>query len=784
MTMNQRGSTMTRHLLLSTIAMAALPAAAWAQAAPAAQDAPAPAAAPDATPAPDIIVTGHAGGNGIRKLEAGYSITTLSSKDIAIQNPKSTGDLLKSVPGVWVESSGGVATTNVMVRGIPTTGDAPFLTMMFDGIPVFGQNSPSFMDQTGIVRIDETVQGIESVNGGPAALFADGQPGLTTNLILREGGETTQGDLKLSATNYGARRIDGYMSGKLAEDTYYMVGGYYQSGDSVRKAGFDTEKGGQITANITHKFDNGKLNIFARYTDDHGEWFTPFAANVPGVNLGTYNQLNNYTRYLTIVTPGSGGASTEQFDMGSGRGWKGVVGGGNLNLSLNDHLDFSDKFGFTNGTLQTTGLVPQGAGAITLQDARNEGYATADQVVTGVHTGQVLSNSDYVQQVGAWVVEKQLSSISNEAGLTYHMGGHKITAGYFFTHYSSNDLWSVGNNYWMQIGGSGDLVTLDNGTLSSYAIADFGSADENAFYLADSWQITEQLRLDAGIRYEVENIKFSMVNTGGADGAADINRHALPWSVGLDYKAMPTLNFYARASEGYHLPSFDDVRSQIGNTSGPALDDNWKVLSFEVGVKYRDHGFDLALTGFYDKVSGEVYNDVGVTPTVAGSKTWGLEFAGAWTSNFGFSVTTDATLEDPKTWAPGQSVVDSVSGALIPIDGLQAARIPKYQARITPQYKYAFGNTSATVYGTFEALGNRYSDLPNKQDLPAYQTLSAGILVEHGGLSFQVAGDNLTNSHGLTEGNPRFNTTSAVIALPDVRPIFGRSYRFTVGYKF
>jgi len=780
--MTKRGSFMThRHLLLSTIAAVALPTAAIAQSAPAA-----PASPPAAdTAAPDIIVTGRAAGNGIRKLEAGYSITTISSNDIAIQNPKSTGDLLKSVPGIWVESSGGVGTSNVMVRGIPTTGDAPFVTMQFDGVPVYGVNSPSFMDQTALVRLDETVANIEAVNGGPAALYSDGQPGLTANLILREGHEATAGDVKVSATDYGARRIDGYLSGKLAEDTYYMVGGYYQAGDTVRSAGFDTEKGGQITANITHTFDAGKINFFARYTDDHGEWFLPFATKVPGLNLGTYNQLNANNRYLTIVTPGSGGSSTEQFDIGSGRGWKGVIGGGNLSLSLGDNLDFADHFGFTSGTLQTTGLVPQGAGAITVATALAAGDGSEGQTtVTGIHTGQALAGNAYVQQFGAWVVEKQLRAVSNEAALTFKAGTHKITAGYYFNHFSSDDMWSLGNNYWMQVGGSGDLVNLNNSAALTgvYAIADFGSADENAFYLADSWQITEQLRLDAGIRYEVLKTRFD-IEQNGAPASLSKKNDAAPWSVGLDYKAMPNLNLYVRASQGYHMPTFDDLRSQIGNT-GPSLDEKWKVLSIEAGVKYREHGLDLALTGFYDKVTGEVYNDVGVAPTVAGSKTWGLEFAGSWTSDFGLSIATDAVLENPKTWAPGQSIVDSLTGELIPIDGKQASRIPKYQLRLTPAYKASFGTTNATLYATLEALGQRYSDLGEKQALGAYQTLSAGLLVEHGGLSFQVAADNLTNTHGLTEGNPRFNTASATAAIPDLRPIFGRSFRFTVGYKF
>lgn len=72
---------------------------------------------------------------------------------------------------------------------------------------------------------DETMPGGEAANGGFSVLFSGGQPGLTTNLLLREGYETTQGDIMVSATTYGARRIDGYLSGKLSKDTYQMAGG-------------------------------------------------------------------------------------------------------------------------------------------------------------------------------------------------------------------------------------------------------------------------------------------------------------------------------------------------------------------------------------------------------------------------------------------------------------------------------------------------------------------------------------------------------------------------------
>jgi len=743
-----------------------------------------PAVAPAADPAqtadtappvdqPDIIVTGRAAGNGINKLEAGYSVTTLSADDIKLQAPKSSGDVLKSIPGVWVESSGGVGTSNIFVRGIPSTGDAPFVTMQFNGVPVYGSSSLSFMDQTGIVRLDETVAGIEGVNGGPASLYSDGQPGLTTNLRLREGHDQTQGSIGASITDYSAWRVDGWLSGKLADDLYYMVGGYVSRGDTVRSAGFNTERGQQITANITKKFSRGKFNIFARYTDDHGEWFLPFAANVPGIDRGTYNQLNKYTRYATIISPGSAGSgATERVDLADGRGWKGVVTGASLDYDFGGGISFTDRFGFTSGTLRTTGLVPQGAGAITVANALATSGNPGQTLVHTINTGQTLAPTDYVQQFGSWWVDKKLQNISNEAVVNIKTGPNTLNLGYYFSHFTSDDAWSLGGNRWMQVGGSGDLVDLNNGPLSAFAISDRGRATVNAIYVSDSFNITDALRLDAGIRHQWTDIDFNIVNNG-ASQSSKIKREATPWTVGLNYRATPNFDVYARVSQGYHSPSFDDVRSQIDNTTPTRLDLNWSVRSYEGGVKYRGGGFEAALTGFYDKVVGAVYNDVGTIPHIAGSKTKGIEFDASWHSASGFGFTGNAVLEDAKTDTP-----------LNPLfDGKKAQRIPSYQVRLTPTYTARFGDKSdITFYGTYEAIGKRYSDLENTQLLPAYATLSAGLRAKVNGYTLQISGDNLTDSHGLTEGNPRFIGTDP--ALPDVRPIFGRSYRVSVSYAF
>jgi iron complex outermembrane receptor protein len=736
------------------------------------------------SPLEEVVVTGTAAGSGVKKLEAGYAITTLNAAAVEQMAPKTTSEVLNAVPGIWVESSGGSATSNVFVRGIPSTGDAPFVTMQFDGVPVYGANSPSFMDQLAMVRLDETISTVEAVNGGPASVFSDGQPGLTTNLILKEGHDTTEGEFKVTGANYGLARLDAEMSGKIADDLYYMIGGYVASGDTIRKAGFDTEKGGQFTVNISKYFEGGKLNVFVRYTDDHGEWFLPFATTVPGLNIGTYNQLNNYTRYATIVTPGSAGSgATQNVDLAAGRGWKGVVAGGSLAYDLGSGMDFVDHFGVTQGVLQTMGLVPQGAGAETVTQALLDGFGTPGQTtVQTLHTGQTLLPTDYVQSIAAWVVEKNLRNITNDAATTLDIANNKITAGYYFSRFSSDDAWSLGNTRWMQVGGAGDLVNLNNGALGAFAIADSGTADINALYLADSWSATKQLRVDAAVREENQDLKFFINGAGapaipGESSNPHLNQSKLSWTVGTNYTVVPDLAVYARASEGHHFPTFDDVRSQLGQTAtDDVLDRPWDVKSQEVGMKFNNGTFEADVTGFYDRVRGAVYNDVGVPPVLAGSNAYGVEFDGRWSSPFGASIITNDVWENSRSCcSPGDPTVD----------GKQAERIPSYQVRITPMYTVRFNDaTSLDLFTTFSAIAKRYGDLQNLQPLPAFNTVKAGFVVNIHRLAFQLTGDNLTHSKGLTEGNPRSLAAGVPKYLPDVRPIFGRSFTGSVTFRF
>jgi outer membrane receptor protein involved in Fe transport len=112
-------------------------------------------------------------------------------------------------------------------------------------------------------------------------------------------------------------------------------------------------------------------------------------------------------------------------------------------------------------------------------------------------------------------------------------------------------------------------------------------------------------------------------------------------------------------------------------------------------------------------------------------------------------------------------------------------RQPKWQWRVSPAYSVEFGSESkATLFTSVTYIGDRFSDVQNAQLLPNYYKWDAGLTVDvTKRITLQASVDNITETIGLTEGNPRTigSQGSGVILA---RPILGRSALFSASYHF
>ncbi len=839
-----------RHqFLLSTITLAVLTLAnaSYAQqaetASPSAAPAPTSAPAPAPTSAPDtvqtevqqIVVTGSAAGSGIRKIDAPYSITTASEEQIKEANPLSTADLFKIVPGVYAETSGGQTGPNIEVAGFPGGGDAPYVTIQLNGAPIYPAPTLSFMDNSSLFRLDDTIDHMEALVSGPNTVLSNGQPGATMNFILKTGEQGDEGSIRTTVGTGDERRYDGFLGGKIANGWYATIGGFYRTDDGVRDSQFPTDNGYQLTGTLTHTLEDGKITVYGRTVDDKNLFFTaiPVAANAQGVPTGAFSGFNpltgslygNETRFLTLQT---GPGQTQNIDMSNGRGIDVHTFGIDFTQKING-WDVSNKFNYVAGDVQTnaffTGSTPETmqsyiSNAITSANKNAGAVAAGGLATSGTATyadgsGAVNPNQQ-VLDAGAWYVDKQISSTTDELKFTKELiKDHTFTFGTFLADYSSHDIWYLGNSTLMTATTNPKPinVTLNNGAVISnngndgptfYSVNDSYTGQKTAFFVADQWKATSQLTLDAGVREETQTINATLENDttenidanplhlynqntsvlNGTYQSVEQRNSAYSFTLGAGYKLDKDLNLYARINSGHLMPQFDDVRGDAGSGVTPPVEG---IHTYELGIKSVGPVLSVYASIFHKVFTGIQDSQILANASGGGETIWynygsitnGALLEGAWRPFTNFQVAFSGDYEDGKY--TGFQGVDSETG--VSDNGNQLQRQPKFQSRLTPSYRVPMDWGSLKFYSTYSYIGQRYSDIQNQQILPSFSTLDGGIMAEVGDkLEFRLSGTNLTNTFGLTEGDSRvLGTTSGVVMA---RPIFGRAIEFSVEYRF
>jgi len=276
------GLTVAAFMLASTSTAAlAAPVAADAAGDTAAQ-------ADTAAEAPDnreIIVTGVFGSRAIEN--APISINVVSSQQLAQHAAVSAADLLRNVPGVFVNSSLGEIRNVVFSRGISANSlDGAsgyyYVSLQEDGLPVELATANNFGPDY-FLRPDLNLARVEGLRGGTAAITGPNAPGGIFNYISRTGKSNPGMEVQLKGGLQGDLdnpyyRGDVYLGGKLNDNgLYYSIGGFYRWDRGARDPGYAMNKGGQIHGNILYDYAAGSLLFTAKYLDDHNAWneFTP-----------------------------------------------------------------------------------------------------------------------------------------------------------------------------------------------------------------------------------------------------------------------------------------------------------------------------------------------------------------------------------------------------------------------------------------------------------------------------------------------------------------------------
>jgi outer membrane receptor protein involved in Fe transport len=231
--------------------------------------------AEDDTALEEVIVTGVFDKR--TKMESSVAISTLNAKQMSSLAATSSADLLRNVPGVYVNNARGEIANTVYSRGISAgsvdnSAGYYYVSMQEDGLPVMNVNYGT----DNYLRADITVERLEAVRGGTAAILGANAPGGIFNYVSKSGGRTfgAEARVKVGLEGNGKNpyyRTDVNVGGPLSKDgsLTYNIGGFYRVSDGARYPGYASNNGGQLKANIVKNYATGSLKIYAKLLDDH-----------------------------------------------------------------------------------------------------------------------------------------------------------------------------------------------------------------------------------------------------------------------------------------------------------------------------------------------------------------------------------------------------------------------------------------------------------------------------------------------------------------------------------
>jgi len=786
-----------------------------------------------------VVVSGSGTAGGVKKLDASYTITSANAEELKESNAKTTGDLLRLAPGVWPETSGGQAGANIEVAGFPGSDGSPFVTMTLMGSPFYPQPYLSFQEQAGLFRLDDTVERMEVLQGGPAVLYGDGQSGATVNWILKQGTEKPSGDIGLTYGSEGMGRLDGFYGFKIADNWYGSLGGFYRISDGVRDPQFSADKGGSLTATLTHDTDNGTFMVYARTQKDNNQFVADMPllnpsrgdfASYPGFSAltGTFGSTADRLESLETTPCFTQGCKpgTLPVDLANGHGSLVRMLGGNFDFSFANGVALSDKFNITGADVRITSFYNTGDSPMSLGQWISN-TETSNHLPTGLTAtanyaggGAADLNQNVITQ-GLWYVHKKLKSLSNEFRLSKELfEGNTLTIGNYSAVYSDSEWWDLGNNLLLQIKNNPKpiAVTASNGSNtwsltdpqgfalgSTFPMTERWSGLNTAFFASDSWKLDRWL-LDAGMRVEhqVQNGDVQGNSTGDLDDNpytvynnnvnylngqfthTHYSNTAPSWTIGVNYEINDGMSAYARISHGVHFPGFDDLRSVV---DAPVQ----KTHSMEVGFKYQSSYFYADLSAYRRLFTGVPYsfnsNPLGPPTTlIYGSDTKGINLSTVVKPFEHFSVSLIGNYMKGH-YSHYDSCVQYVaqdgSTQCTSIAGMMLTRQPKVQGRVTPAYEIPTDWGRLKFWVTYEYVGDRYGDLIERQPLGNYHDLSFGGIADigkHWELSLQ--GTNLTDEIGVTEGNARLFGSANANNVIQARSIEGREVNFQAKYQF
>jgi outer membrane receptor protein involved in Fe transport len=829
---------MRRAVVLSAAACvgysAALPVLAADQGAP---NAPANAAtdnASDGLALEEVVVTATA--NRVSKMDASVSVSTLDSSQLQQLQPTSAADVLRDIPGIRAEASGGEGNANVAVRGLPiASGGAKYVQFQEDGLPVLEYGDIAFATPDTFMRIDYNTDHVEVVRGGSASTFASNAPGGVFNFISKTGGDSLQGNVGISAgLDYNEQRYDFDYGGPIADGWKFHVGGFYRTGEGVRSVGYDNaEDGGQIKANVTHDFDDDKgfIRLNFKELDDRTPVYLPMPVQVNGNSITSIPNFSAQsgalqTPYLQQDLAVGANGNRVLTNIDDGYRSRVTAFGVELRLNLANDWKLDDNFRYASISGGFVGPYPAGVGSAAGYATSIGGAGATLSYATGANKGQIITNpaalggNGLAVDMGLFNVSlPDMGNVANNLSLSKLLNGPNetstnLTFGLYESRQNIVQDWHWNEYLQEAVGKNAQLLNVTNaagvlqtqggvigyGTVFGGCCVRYENAhyDTTAPYVSVNWQ-GNGWNVDGSVRYDIQNASGSyaagtagpypvipnapitvpeqnvyVVDTANAL-PIDYTQHYISYSLGANYEFTHDLAVFGRVSEGGRANADRLLFGGGINADGSASSQVAvnRVRQLEAGVKWRIQNFSFFATPFFARTA-ETNQDV--TQQIEFQDrvyhAYGVELEGAWQSEY-FRINGGVTYTHSRI----------VSDFITPGDEGTA---PQRQANVVYQFTPTFIMSpylaaGVNVIGTTDSFAGQASSSGVRLMQPGYTTVNAFInynITQRLKLGFNV--NNWFNTIGITEVDSYPNANGVATA----RSIPGRSIKGSLVYSF
>jgi len=719
-----------------------------------------------------IVVTGTSAGSS--KMKSSVSVSTMDLDAVMKTAPTSAAEVLRSIPGVRSESSGGEGNANITVRGVPiSAGGARYVQIQEDGLPVLQSGDFNFITPDSYVKIDGGLDHLEVVRGGSASTLASNSPGGIINFISKTGSEKGGSIGVTAGLDHDSKRVDFDYGQPISDRTRFFVAGFYRSGEGVRKTGMHTEKGGQIRANITHDFDQGFIRLSFKHLDDQAPTTLPVPVQVTNKQISEIAGIDprevsfyspNWVRDVSL-TKNNGTVSS---DVNDGLAVKSTAIGMEGSLKFGDGWTLKENFRWSDNTGRFIGVFAGNNGVVgnyTFATGPNAGKAYSGRAFSAV----VFNTS--IDDAGAAFNDLRLSKTFGVAG----DGKLTATGGLYNSVQDLGLTWNF-NEYLMQASGDNPALLKTASATPGLVGPAFGGCCSRAVdmrykltspYVNVGWE-QGPLNVDASLRRDMQTASGTgNIAVGGKTYVAantqfvDYDMSHTSYSVGGNYKLATNLALFARVSDGV---AFNADRILFGTPlNGSAPININTVRQLEGGIKWRKGSFSTFATVFQAKTKETNYEATTQKSTANSYDAKGLELEAAYNGG-------------PLRIMGGLTYTNAEITATAPGGEAVIGNTPRRQAKVvyqlTPSYTLGDASFGVSVIGT----GKAWADDAHTINMPAYA-------VVHGFFNYQVtervqlalSANNLFNKIGYTEVEGDGHAA---------RAITGRSVKATLKYAF